>query len=246
MTTVDGFENSGRWDRSPESLERNVKSTRRGRSFGGRTELTRKAHSEELSWPGDGWSHYHPRTEWGLANCAVEWERDTWRLIQQGWLQLTDFRPRTKKNNVLLAPSLLVYALLEHKQTGVEMELGAAHMNLHNTEARDRAWHEEADTLNKHYRRKHRLRPDRVLTFLADVNRTQRLRSNQELLARTIMPRTGMRNLWVGDLPPGNQGTHGRSVLDVCLTTAPGKIYLLPDDASSDHRPFGVTLRIKR
>lgn len=242
---VKGFHNSGRWDRSDESLERNVRRLRRdGRSFGTRTEMNSRSFHDELHWPEDGWGHYHPMTDWGKANCSVEWEWDTWALVEQGTQVLTDIRVRTKGGH-LLPPSVLVWVLLEHKATRRKLDLSTAHMNLHNTPLRNRAWHEEARTLNTRFKGLHRKHPDWELAYQADVNRTQRLKMNQRML-REITNGTGMRNLWVGNLP-ARGGTHGkRAILDAALTTTPGRIYLLPDDASSDHRPFGVTYELKR
>jgi hypothetical protein len=244
MAKVTGFHNSGRWDRSDELLERNVRRMRRdGRSYGTRTELTGREHADELHWPGDGWRHFHPTTEFGLANCSAEWDAGEWKKLDEDVIRLTDIRITTK-GGFKLPPSELILVVLEHLRTGVEMELSVAHMNLHNTPLRNKAWHEEADTLRKHFVSSKRKHPDRIRTYQADINRTQRLRSNQQLVRQEILPRTGMHNLWVGNLPPGNQGTHGRAILDTALTSAPGKIYLLPDDISSDHRPFGTELNL--
>ena len=49
---------------------------------------------------------------------------------------------------------------------------------------------------------------------------------------------TKLLNAWVGNLP-ARGGTHGpRSILDLTLTTMRARSFLLPDDSSSDHRPY--------
>jgi hypothetical protein len=237
---VKGFHNSGRFDRSDELLEKNVRRMRTdGRTFGTRTEMSSREFADELHWPKDGWEHFHPRTEFGLANCSLEWSSATWRLLDQDVLPLTDIRITTK-GGFLLPPSQAPWVVLEHRRTGLEVELMTGHMNLHNTAKRHAAWLDEADTLRKHWNRSKRRHPDRVRIYQADINRTQRLKSNQLLVQRTMLRGTGMKNMWIGDIP-ARGGTHGkRAILDAAFADVPGKIYLLGDDASSDHRPFGV------
>lgn len=244
--TLKVFHNSGRWDRSDELLERNVRRLRRGgRSIGTRTEMSSRDFKDELHWPEDGWGHFHPMTDFGLANCSIEWDKDLWERVSEEVLQLTEIRVRTQKGH-LQPPSLMPIVVLRHQVLDLELEVSTAHMNLHNTPLRDKAWHEEAATANAHWRRSRRKHPDRQLLFMADVNRTQRLVSNQRLLAREMQHGAGLHNLWVGNLPAAG-GTHGhRAVLDVALSTMPGRSYLLDDDASSDHRPFGSDINLPR
>lgn len=240
--TIKGFHNSGRFDRSDELLEANVHRMRTGgRTFGTRTEMTNPEFRDELHWPKDGWAHFHPRTEYGLTNCTIEWSTRTWKLIDQDVIDLTDIRITTQ-GGFLLPPSQAPWVLLEHIRTGVEMELSTAHNNLHNTPKRNAAWMDEAKTIRAHWKRSRRRHPERIRVHQADINRTQRLPKNQALVQRTMLHATDMKNLWIGQIPKTG-GTHGkRAILDVPFANRPGRVFLLGDDASSDHRPFGVEL----
>lgn len=242
---VKGFHNSGRFDRNQDpAFDANVRRMRAaGRSFGTRTELSHPGNRKELTWPGDGWGLWHPVTDYGPANCAIEWDHDVWEPIEKTTLPLTDERITTK-GGFLLPPSLAVVAVLGHLQTGIELEIVAGHMNLHNTPKRDAAWREEAATLRAHWIRSQRQHPQRRRVGQLDVNRTQRLARNRALVQRTMLHGTGMRNLWVGQLPPPREGTHGRAVLDVTFSDLPGVLSLLRDDASSDHRPYEAELML--
>jgi hypothetical protein len=159
-------------------------------------------------------------------------------------LELTEIRVSTAKG-FLLPPSQAPWVVLGHKVLGVELELMTAHMNLHNTPKRNAAWHEEAATLRGHWKRSRRKHPDRVRVFQADINRDLRLRANQSLVQRTMLAGTGMKNLWLGHIPP-HAGTHGRSILDVAFADVPGVPELVVDDQSSDHRPFEVEYRLRK
>lgn len=245
MSRVKAFHNSGRWDRSPDLLERNVRRMRRdGRTLGTRTEMGSAEFTDELDWPKDGWGHYHPRdAEKRLTDCTIEWDEDLWRLEDAYTVQLTKIRIHTARGFPLPFSQMPVVLLwnLEDKR---HLLVGAAHMALANTELRRLAWRDEANTIRDHFAEKHREHPGWELLWQGDGNRNQRLRVNRELVRRHMLRGTGMHNLWAVRRPLTG-GTHGtRSLLDLTLTTMDGKSRLLPDDGSSDHRPYESVLTL--
>lgn len=246
MPLIKTFHNSGRWDRSEDLLARNVRRMRADdRTLGTRTELTTQDHHAELSWPDDGWGVYHPRTTQtgGRVDCAVEWDQSVWRMVETYLLALTDIRITTR-NGFELPSSSMPCAVLEHRHTGRHVVLGAFHMALANTPLRQKAWSEEAATIRRHALDVHHEHPGWHLDFQGDGNRNQRLAANRELVRRHMLVGTKLRNCWEGHLPKTG-GTHGpRSILDLTVSSMSGGSGLLPDDASSDHRPFETWLTL--
>lgn len=240
---VHGFHASGRWDRPTEELAKNARRLRAdGRTFGTRTEVGSKEHTEALTSVKASWHVHRPDTEFGPADCAVEWDTTVWEEVRSGYQVATKIRVKTTKG-FQLPPTILVYAVLRHIESGVEMLLCTTHRNLKNTPLRLAARASEARGIRKFFRKQIAKRPDRQIVFSYDENANQRIAMFRAALRVAIQRGTGLRNLWVGNLPV-HGGTHGRSLLDVCLSTLPGVAFLLPDDDSSDHRPFGVTLTL--
>lgn len=227
---------SGKWSQTGQpAFERNVRLMRKGRSIITRTEATARDFNAELNWPEDGWGLWHPRTGLG-HDCAVEWDRDQWELIEHGVLQLTDFRVTTAAKHVKLDPCSLTWALLGHKATGIELEAGAAHLDLLNTPDRQTANREECRELRAHYVSSTRAHPQRRHLLQMDGNRNQKQLKWRQYFRAELMQGTGMSSGWGIPLPLG--GTHGRSLLDLAIADFPLRSKLLTDDASSDHRPF--------
>lgn len=241
---VKTFHSSGRWDRSRESLARNVRRMREGgRSLGTRTELTTEGHADELSWPDDGWGVYHPRSKWvdGFVDCAVEWDHSVWQLVDKQLVQLSETRIHTR-GGFLLGPSTMPTVTLQHRTTQRHVVVGAFHMQLANTALRSKVWLEEADTIRRTTAEIRAEHPGWEFVWQGDCNRNQRLKVNRELVAEHMLAGTPLRNCWEGHLPKTG-GTHGsRSILDLTVTSLSGGAHLLADDASSDHRPYATEL----
>ena len=246
MPVIKTFHNSGLWHADVDLLERNVHRMRRdGRSLGTRTELTTDRNDEQLSWPGDGWGHFHPRVP-GLgmwADCAVEWDQDVWKAVEQYSLPLTDFRATTP-TGFKLQPSTGVLVHLEHRETKRDVLVGAGHLALSNTAERRASWVTETGTLNRHFRDVEAKHPGWEIVWQGDGNRNQRVAANRALVRRHLTAGTKMHNCWEGHIP-ATGGTHGpRSILDLTVSTMAGGSRLLPDDPSSDHRPYETWLTL--
>lgn len=237
---IHGLHASQKWSKTDEPLfDRVVRKQRRsGAVWIKRTEMTSLAGHKSLSWPDDRWGVYHPRTPFGTwADCSIEWDQSELRKLDAGWDQLTDIRIRTK-GGFLLSPCGVTWVRVQRRSDGAELMLEATHMDLANTALRRRAWHEEADTLNRRWRRLERMYPGLVIDHSTDANRNQRLKVNRQIVQTEMLARTRMRNTWL-ERPLPAQGTHGKAILDLQLTNAPrARVHLHIDDASSDHRPI--------
>lgn len=228
---------SGRWDRSAESLAANVKRTRKHGSIVTRTEVTRNAHHATIARPDDGWGVYHPRTADGdWTDCLVEWDQRIWEKVEAYLLPLSTIQIRNR-NGFALPLSSMPVVVLRHRETHRHAVAGSFHLQLANTARRRAAWREETAAIRRFSANVTREHPGWVQILQGDVNRNQRVPLNRANLRRAAQEGTRLRNLWAAGLPE-HGGTHGRSLLDVTLTTMRGRSWLLPDDASSDHRPY--------
>ena len=238
--TIRTAHSSGRWDRSPELLARNIRRMREGgRSIVTRTEMGKPGFHDALD-QGDSWRAHHPLTDHGLADCSIEWDNDVWTCRRAFTKQLTEIRVFTRLG-FQLPPTLAVCALLVHRETGRELLVATFHRNLKNTARRRAARAAEARTLRAFVRTQQKKHPDRAVVLQFDENSNQRLPWLRGILRASVQRGTRLRNLWVGHLPPSG-GTHGRSLLDVTLSTLPGRSWLLADDDSSDHRPYATEM----
>ena len=254
MPTLKGFHSSGEWNQPAPLLEANVKRTRKGgRSFGTRTEVTTAAHHDAL-WQADGWKVYHPKAAEvapelsSYVDCSVEWDGAVWRMVEKRLVVLNAERLHTAKG-FLLPPSSLPLVVLEHKETGRHMVLGAFHLQLANTEARRAAWRVECATIRRTSADLRATHPGWEQTFQGDGNRNQRITALRDAVQARMLRGTKLRNAWVGPdgkpRLPARGGTHGpRSLLDLTVSTMRGRSFLLGDDRSSDHRPYQTDLDI--
>lgn len=239
MTKVKTFHHSGRWDRPASRLAHSVQVTRKGGSIGTRTEMGSKAQDEVLkAW--DNWAVYHPLTRYGYADCSIEWDLAEWQIVDRGLLTLSSLRIYTSKGH-LKAPSLMPWVRLRHVDHGQLLNVGTAHMQLANTHTRRKGWKQEAASVRDWFADN---QVSNVL-YQADLNRDQRLQPMRWKVNRELVHGSGVHNLWAGHRP-AHGGTHGPKLLDTALTNLAGRSYLLADDDSSDHRPFGSTLILPR
>lgn len=227
---------SGKWSKTKTpAFDANVKRMRAGgRTAVTRTEATARGFNREINWPDDGWGHRHPVDGPG-HDCSVEWDRDEWAILDAGVLQLTDIRIRTALGH-LLEPCSLTWTLLGHEGTGIELELGAAHLDLRNTARRRAANLEACHTLRGHYQMSRGQDPRRRHLLHMDGNRDQRDPQWRNYFAAELAAGTGMRSGWHAPLP--SSGTHGRALLDLAMADFPIDTRLLADDPASDHRPI--------
>lgn len=239
---IRAYHASGKWSStSAPAFDANVRRMRAGgRTLGSRTEATAATFDHEVNWPGDGWGHWHPRGNLG-RDCAVEWDLDTWRLIDKGIVPLTNISIHTESGHQQ-PPVCLTWALLEHVETGDELELGAAHLDLDNTALRRKANLEECHALRARALTARRQHPTRRHLWQLDGNRDQRNPHWQAYLAQNALAGTRLRSGWHDPLPAA--GTHGRALLDLAFADFPHRSRLLADDPASDHRPFETSGRL--
>jgi hypothetical protein len=249
MPTIKGFHSSGEWDQPAALLEADVRRTRAGgRSFGTRTEVTTAAHHDAL-WQTDGWRVYHPKASEvapelaTYVDCSLEWDGAVWKRVEKRLMVLNESRLHTAKG-FLLPPSSMPLVVLEHRETGRHMVLGAFHLQLANTAARRAAWRVEAATIRRASADLRVTHPGWEQVFQGDGNRNQRITALRDAVEARMLRGTRLRNCWEGHIP-ARGGTHGpRSLLDLTVSTMPGGSRLLGDDASSDHRPYETDLTL--
>jgi hypothetical protein len=235
---VVAFHAAGKWSKTKlPAFDRNARKMRTGRrNLGSRTEATAAGFNSELQWPGDQWGLWHPRSGPG-HDCSLEWKHDDWDLLDRGILKLTDIRIKTT-GGVLLEPCTLTWALLEHTDTGVELEYGAVHLDLQNTAKRREANLESCHTLRSHYRSSQRKHPRRRHLLSTDGNRDLRVAHWRRYFDAELLEGTGLHIGWRIPLP--KDGTHGRKILDFSAADFPIRSQLLPVSFQppSDHRPM--------
>lgn len=244
MPKILGFHSSGEWNQPASLLAANVRRTRRqGRSFGTRTEVTTGSHHNALK--GGTWGVYHPTNPetHNFLDCSVEWDRDVWRRVNAYVLTLNPERLHTAKG-FLLPPSRMPVVVLEHRKVKRHLLVGAFHLQLANTAARRAAWRTEAATIRAHVLDVRREHPGWRICLQGDGNRNQRITALRDAVQARMLRGTGLHNCWVGHMP-ARGGTHGpRSLLDLSVANVPGGSRLLPDDGSSDHRPYETWLTL--
>jgi hypothetical protein len=231
---------SGKWLLTDTpAFQRNVRRLRQTHTLVTRTEATDRSFNDVLNWPDDGWGVWHPPVGVG-HDCSVEWDRGEWKILDKGVLVLTDIRITTA-GGFLLTPCALTWVALVNRFNGAEVEVGAAHLDLSNTARRRAANLESCHRLRAHTQQQAERHPDRHFLYDLDGNRDQRQAKYRTYFQQHLMGGTDLHSGWSMPLP--QQGTHGRNVLDLMVTDLAGETRLLPDDASSDHRPIeGVWL----
>lgn len=226
---------SGKWllTDSPAFL-RNVRKLRQTHTLVTRTEATDRDFNGVLNWPDDGWGVWHP-AEGAGHDCSVEWDQTEWKVLRKGVLVLTSIRITTQ-GGALLQPCSLTWATLVNRYNGAELEVGAAHLDLSNTARRREANRESCHTLRAHLAHEQERHPDRHFLINFDGNRDQRQKKYRDYFSRELLAGTPLKSGWSTPLPKA--GTHGKALLDLAVTDLRGETRLLPDDASSDHRPI--------
>jgi hypothetical protein len=225
--------NSGKWDAPLKAFMSNVRRLRKETDLITRTEMTTDGKDKALRTEPTEWSVWHPQKH----DCSIEWKRSVWAVEHPGKSRpLSKIRVHTK-SGFLRPPCTLEYVVLRNRLSDRVVLFGVTHMDLANTPLRVLSWLQSGRNLNKFVKAIHKEHPKWEVVINMDCNRNQKLAVNRALLRRVIQSGTRLKNLWVGVIPPKG-GTHGRSLLDVTLSTLNGESFLIDDDNSSDHRPF--------
>ena len=220
---VEHVHSSGRYDRSPASLHREaMRWDRAGVQLVTWTEVDAAARTRALRVAG-----------WGVAvppasDVGISWRRRSFQVIAAGRRRLADYITPYAAAVVLQAERRRLIVVVAHLPAHVQ--------DGHHFRANSRAveWRAAVRQLHTYARDLRRRYSPAVLLIAADWNVDLRLPVWRDRLA-AIFPRMAL--TWVPPFPLG--GTHaGGRLIDATLTGATGRARLLPDDASSDHRPY--------
>lgn len=189
-----------------------------------------------------GWGAYSRPTR---TDTAIMWRRDRWRPVARWTTRLSPLR-WYRPDGTRPRPVAAVWAVLERRD-GLRVLVSVAHMPPH-VQMRD-SWRPGVPYRTAAYRdavdrwghlvmaARHRYRPGMVLV-VADWNTDLRRPVWRRYVAGHF---PGLRITWARPLP--RSGTHrGGRLIDATLTDARGRAQLLPDDPSSDHRPYAERL----
>lgn len=241
---------SGRFDRPISAVTRANRRLRKRGSIITATEVSARTISEvNAAWSAPGWAYAWIRQgSAGERECLASWDTSVWRLVGAPRSEkLTDQTfTRSKAYGGRTADytrALVVTLEMVDRPHRRPVTLVVTHMPLDNTPKRAAIWLDCAAGLRSLVREIRATTQGDVL-LAADWNRSWRRPDDRALLEREIARPLGLRQCW--DLHQPRSGTHGRSLIDGTITDLPmAEPFLLPDDPSSDHRPYGVPFRVR-
>lgn len=236
---------SGRFDRDPDLLRRDVKAHREIGQLVTRTEITRQPHGERLR--GQGWSFVRSFREDGNDECSVEWSNDAFTLCGLPEVvavtDMTFFRSEAMGGAQAPFIKALFVPLAKASNPGRRLFVVACHQALSNTEQRRLVWLDVSSGLVELGRWLRRQDDEARLLLVADWNKNYRDGDDRALMQSKVARPLGLKQAWDGNVP-AEGGTHGRrSLIDGDITDlAVGGCRLLPDTDASDHRPYAADL----
>lgn len=259
-----GVHSSGRFDRSNEQLARSVRrlrKTTRGKGLLRRrvawitgTEGDSRDDRELkriMSQPGWDYTRFAGR---GTSELWATWDNRIVELASQPYVvQLTDQTwVRGEEFGGNRAP--YVHALvLAFRPVGRPnrrtVYVFVLHAPLDNTEVRAAAWRSVCRGIRTEVTKIRARDPHAVFALNADWNKDYRNAAERAQIQQAVARPLRLVQAWDGSTPKRG-GTHGqRRLIDgtvatrVLLGATTPWCWLLPDDASSDHRPYAHTIR---
>lgn len=259
-----GVHSSGRFDRPVDTLTnsvRRLRKTTRGRlpllkrrvayitgtEAGGRTdeELARALGSDPA------WDYVNLRGP--AAECWATWRPSMLELDGQPYsCQLSDITwTRSKEYGGREAPpvkALVVPLRVVGRPNRRKPWLIVVHMPLDNTDLRAAAWVDCCRGLRTLVTEIRAKDPHAEIIIEADWNKDYRKDSERNMIQRHVARPLRLAQGWDGS-SPRRGGTHGRQLIDGVLARrrvlgmSTPWCWLLPDDRSSDHRPYVHTVR---
>lgn len=232
---------SSRYDRSPESLAKQVDrgATHEDPSANLMTFTEIGTEKRAKQCEADGWGHYHPHDK---TDCAVMWRKARWEKVATSTRKLTDKTWQISGDtHRLVAASVVLkdtdskrrmWVAVIHFPSGVQSGHGWATDNPDAVAA----WKDGLKGL-KDYRQDQKEKHGVDLALLcADWNVALEVDYFRDWI-RGVFPH--MRCTWRDPYP--SAGTHGDRLIDGTWTDGGRKeqAWLLRDDDSSDHRPYG-------
>lgn len=245
---------SGRYDRSLESLLSSVKRLihMRGVTLVSGTET--KARPTKFLGKNPGWKWVHGVTDDQAADgkdaayptreCWVMYSTREWELEGYSTPQIAD-RTYHGVHGGTLPIARTLRCKFRNRKTGKIFFFYFVHMPTDGTDLRAQIWVEACDGLHAVISRDKEHFPDAAYVIQGDINKNFRQTDERMLMVKHISNPNKLRNAWAGHTPKKG-GTHGPlGLIDSIFTNVKVKsAALLPDDASSDHRPFKVRLKV--
>jgi hypothetical protein len=240
---------SGRYDRPLRSLQASLTRLRRLGALVTGTEVS--GRPDPKFWLlARGWGYAHLKGA-GASECYATW--DTNQLTLEGRpfaRKLSDKTyDRDAEHGGQAAP--FVHALVVKLRPVLAGKRAVfvvvVHMPVRNTDQRRKVWAScatglrllESDLVN--------LDPDADVVFVGDWNADYRSSLDRFTMDNQLAKPLRMVQAWTGRVP-SRGGTHGASLIDGAIL--PRAILagceLLPDDPSSDHRPFRYRVRCRK
>lgn len=260
-----GIHSSGRFDRPLPALTASVRRLRRlsrgrgllhrqvayvtGTEAGGRTD----ADLEQALGSDPGWDYVN--LAGAAAECWATWRIDhlerqpDWKpfsrqLTDKTWVRAKEYGGREAPPVKALVVPLQVVGR-PHRRRPV---LIVVHMPLDNTDARAEAWVDCCRGLRILVTQILERDPGAEIIIEADWNKDHRNNAERAMIQRHLAKPLHLVQGWDGSSPSVG-GTHGRQLIDGVLTarrvlgSSTPWCFLVPDDGSSDHRPYAHTLR---
>ena len=242
MSTVRHAHSSSLYDRAPQLLAKQVKRAVEAKNPSATlitfTEVGSPEREQVLyKADPDSWAAWVPEPSdvgimWRRKQFEPRW-KETHKLTDKVW---TDGHGR--KHETWAAS-----AVLDHRD-GMSLFISVCHLPSHVQDgdrfydnAQARAWRDALAGWNDYWTSKRKSdRPDLGM-IVADWN-VDYFRGHWRRYVGGKFP--GLKLGWAGNMPPQGHGTHGDRLIDATWATSQaGQCFLLRDDASSDHRPYG-------
>ncbi|MFC6341985.1 hypothetical protein ACFP8W_08360, partial [Nocardioides hankookensis] len=250
----------GRFDRPVDALAASVARIRRYTRGGRRVVLITGTEASHRSGKdmhqvldANGWEWAHLSGERGAGECWGTWSTSALQLVESYTHRLTEMTwTRSAEYGGGEAPPVTALVLQfevvgrPYRRT---VTVIVVHWPLANTERRQEIWKDCALGLRRLEDQIRARDPHTALDVVGDLNRNYRQDADRRLIDHYIAAPLRLVQAWAGSTPVRG-GTHGpRSLLDGAvldrrlLGWSTPWCWLLPDDDSSDHRPFAHTLR---
>lgn len=205
------------------------------------TEVGSDQRTQMLKEADPGWAAWVP----AQSDVGLMWLKDVFsprwkephKLTEKVW---TDGQGR--KHETWCAT-----ALLEHQHSGQTLFLSVCHLpsNVQNGKSfndnkQAAAWKSACAGWSDYWNNKRKKDHPDLGMIVADWNVDFHMDVWRD---RVLSYFPSMVLSWKGNMPPSGKGTHGSRLIDATMATGKAsKCWLLQDDSSSDHRPFGEVI----
>lgn len=241
------YESSGLWDAPLAAWHGAADRLQRSKvhgvpvSSGIHTEATRDQVINAFRRQPGHWSYV--RMDKGSEEIVLTFDRDLWAIERARAILMSSTVIHTKSGHKQ-PKTYMLEAVATYLPTGRRVYKSGLHWPLRNTPPRAKAWRECEERAQHHWSRILEHDPDALLEHTGDLNESMRAKVERGRVLNLVAGVPGMHQAWnLRNLP--TQGTHGRQLIDNCLTNArilAGGAVLLDRIPRFDHRPLGVLL----